>query len=139
MMRPHKQCFLIDNDEDDREIFCMALQEAAPDFECITASSGIEAIESFSRDESFIPHCIFIDMNMPMMDGIECLQELKRLQHLQQVPVFMYSTSSDPKSVQRVNDLGAADFLVKPISYSGLVDMLTLLLQPHSTCPETDQ
>jgi DNA-binding response OmpR family regulator len=130
-MQARSYCFLIDNDEDDREIFSMALREADPEVDCLTASTGVEAVQNFKGDTNLVPLCIFVDMNMPMMNGKECLKELRQLAHLESVPVYMYSTSSDPFSVSEVKHLGATGFLVKPSSFAELTAMLTRLMREH--------
>ena len=71
-----KTCLLVDDDEDDAEIFSIALNEANPDIKCLTAADGLEALEML-RDPSFIPDYIFLDLNMPLMTGKECLVEIR--------------------------------------------------------------
>jgi CheY-like chemotaxis protein len=65
-----KTCLLVDDDEDDKEIFSLALTEANPSIKCVVASDGHEAL-SLLRDGSFIPDYIFLDLNMPLMSGKE--------------------------------------------------------------------
>ena len=117
-------CFLIDDDLDDQEIFLMALQQLDKSIRCGFANDGAKAIEQLGEDKADIPHCIFIDMNMPRMNGIECLEELKKMDHLRDVPACMFSTSADPSLVARTRELGAVDFIVKPADISVLSDML---------------
>jgi CheY-like chemotaxis protein len=122
-------CFLIDNDEEDQEIFGMALQEANPSISCIFASNGTSALQKLQSDLSFIPSMIFIDMNMPLMDGRQCLSEIKKLPHLKEVPVYIYSTTADPATKNEVRLLGAVDFIEKPPSYKDLTALLQRLFQ----------
>ena len=113
-------CFLIDDDIDDQEIFYMALQELNRSIDCKFASDGVNALETLTRDELFLPHCIFIDTNMPRMNGVECLEQIKKISRLRNVPVCMYSTSADPNLVAKTKSLGAVDFIVKPADISEL-------------------
>ena len=124
-------CFLIDNDEEDQEIFDMALKDTYPAIHCIFANDGPDALQKLTTHTSFIPSLIFIDMNMPFMDGVQCLQEIKKLQHLENVPVYMYSTSADPAVVASVKKAGANDFIVKPSSLKKLTDILSEILHHH--------
>ncbi|MCW3086888.1 MAG: response regulator receiver protein [Sediminibacterium sp.] len=120
--------FLIDDDVDDQEIFSMALQEADPQVGCRFANDGIEALETL-RNETFTPDCIFMDLNMPRMNGNECLVEIRKIDRLHPVPVIMYSTSSDQKLINRSKELGASDFIVKPSGLHALTDILKEVIQ----------
>ena len=124
-------CFLIDNDEEDQEIFSMALKDADPAIHCIFANDGPDALKKLSKHASFTPSLIFIDMNMPFMDGTQCLEEIKKLQQLKNVPVYIYSTSADPAAVASVKKAGADDFIVKPASIKKLTEILSQILYHH--------
>jgi CheY-like chemotaxis protein len=75
-------CFLIDDDEDDLEIFKMALGEIDPSITLHYAFSGVEALKKLNADPCLIPHVIFIDWNMPRMNGRQCLEEIKKTERL---------------------------------------------------------
>ena len=118
------KCFLIDDDLDDQEIFFMALQQFDESIQCDFANDGAKAIEQLEADKGNVPHCIFIDMNMPRMNGIECLEQIKKADRLKDIPVCMFSTSADPTLVARTKELGALDFIVKPADISELSEMI---------------
>lgn len=111
----------------------MALKEADPTVHCVVANNGPAALEKFAAAPSFIPSVIFVDMNMPLMSGARCLEEIKRLPHLKQVPVYMYSTAADPLAVAQVKALGARDFIVKPASFKELTEILSRILHHHQS------
>jgi CheY-like chemotaxis protein len=117
-------CLLIDDDQDDQEIFSMALEDINSDIQCVMASNGIAALEKLKAKKPLIPDYIFIDMNMPRMNGMECLQEIQKLDHLRDVDVFMYSTSSDETMIEKSKALGAKDFIVKPPGLALLTEKL---------------
>ncbi len=119
-----RSCFLIDDDEDDREIFALALKKAKADFVCTMAKNGKEAI-THVHEGDFVPGYIFVDLNMPMVSGRECLAELKKVDRLANVPIIVYTTSSFHKDVEELKNLGATHYLVKPSSFSALTAMLT--------------
>src|SRR5258708_2806892 len=98
--------FLIDDDADDQEIFLMAMKRAYPFAECVFANDGIYALEKFRTDSSFLPHIIFIDINMPRMNGIQCLLEIKKLSRLRHIPAYMYSTSAERSIVEECLQIG---------------------------------
>ena len=117
-------CFLIDDDKDDQEIFTMALQDINHPIQCFFADDGVEAIMKFKNDPTFLPHCIFIDINMPRMNGMECLEVVKSSPSIRHIPVFMISTSADPKIIAKSKAMGAVAFIVKPYSISALTKVL---------------
>jgi len=119
-----KKCFFIDDDEDDRDFFCTAMTEIDASIECVFAKDGIDAIQQLTADETLLPNHIFIDMNMPLMDGKQCLETIKTIQRLHEVPIYIYSTSGTPKLVDEVLASGAEDFLIKPSNMADLISML---------------
>lgn len=114
----------VDDDQEDREFFCDALREIDPTITCLIAGSGMEAL-ALLENRSPLPDYIFLDINMPMMDGKQCLKALKSTPHLHSIPVIMYSTSTDTREIKECYKLGAEDFLIKPHSYDKLVNDLT--------------
>lgn len=114
----------VDDDQEDREFFCMAMLEIDHSAICLTANSGIEAL-AILKKQNPLPDYIFLDINMPMMNGKQCLKELKSIPDLKEIPVIMYSTSTDTNEIKECYRLGAEDFLIKPNNYQKLVNDLT--------------
>lgn len=123
MSRKGKVCLLIDDDIDDIEIFGIAIDELGKDIKCFTAIDGAEALKMLGN-ENFVPDYIFLDLNMPRMNGKQCLIEIKKIPRLAQVPVIMYSTSSSQRDVDETKKLGATFFLTKPSTISSLTEIL---------------
>lgn len=121
-------CLLIDDDPDDQEIFCMALEEIGKRIKCMFANDGVDALNKL-KENNVLPDFIFIDMNMPRMNGNECLAKIKEESHLKAIPVYMYSTSAEPEAVAETQRLGAAGFIVKPTSVSELTKTLIFCLK----------
>jgi len=121
-------CFLIDDDPDDQEIFCMALDELNPAIKRVMASNGEDGIKKLSLNPQIPPDYIFLDLNMPRMNGIECLKEIKKVKYLQKTKVIMYSTTDARDVRELTKDLGAYDFIVKPPSFLKLVEFLSDVL-----------
>lgn len=114
----------VDDDQEDREFFCDALREIDPTITCQIAGSGMEAL-TLLQTASLLPDYIFLDINMPMMDGKQCLKALKSIPEFAAIPVIMYSTSTDTREIKECYRLGAEDFLIKPHSFEKLVNDLT--------------
>jgi DNA-binding response OmpR family regulator len=102
----------------------MALYEIDSEIKCLTIDSGIEAIETFRTNPLLKPAYIFIDVNMPKMNGLDCLKEIKKLSHLSATAVIMYSTTSEEKILNTSKALGASDFIIKPPGVSLLKERL---------------
>jgi len=58
------------------------------------------------------------------MNGRQCLEEIKKTDRLKNVPIYIYSTSSDPRAIEETRQMGASDFIVKPSNISSLVNIL---------------
>src|ERR1700712_889169 len=121
-------CFLIDDDKDDQEIFMLALEDMNIQVSCFTANDGNEALLKFAQDETFLPDYIFLDLNMPRINGKQCLIEIKKIDHLKDVPVIIYSTSSAQKDKMETEMLGATAFITKPSSISEFTKILSTYL-----------
>ncbi len=113
-----KHLLLIDDDEDDREIFLSVIEVVSPATMCAIAANGREGLNVLAS-ASTLPQLIFLDLNMPLMDGRQFLIEVKKNSSWKDIPVVILSTSSDRDSITRTKELGAADFITKPDKYSG--------------------
>jgi CheY-like chemotaxis protein len=123
-----KDCMLIDDDQDDQEIFLMALEKVHAQINCSIAKDGVEGLKTLS-DFSYTPGYIFVDINMPKMNGIECLRQIRKLDHLRNSRVIMYSTSADERIISQCKELGADEFLTKPPALAVLVESLSNILR----------
>jgi CheY-like chemotaxis protein len=119
-------CFLIDDDIDDLEIFELALKSVNPSVVFVTATDGVEAVKKLAEEESFNPDFIFLDLNMPRMDGKQCLQEIRKIRRLQHIPIVIYSTSSEEKDKRETKALGADFYLEKQASITSLKNKLAV-------------
>lgn len=106
-------CFLIDDDADDRESFEIALNEIDPKIEYITAASGQEGLRMLD-DSEIIPTYIFLDLNMPKMDGWEVLREIKKRPRLKHIPVIILSTAEWLQDRLALQKLEIARYITKP-------------------------
>lgn len=123
------KCFLIDDDIDDQELFLMALEKVNHDIECKIANDGIHALEILKKNQSYVPDYIFLDVNMPKMNGLQTLAEIKKISSLDSTDVIMFSTSSERNIMETSKALGATKFQVKPTGLTALIQTLSNILQ----------
>jgi CheY-like chemotaxis protein len=119
-----KSVLFIDDDEDDKLVFGHALTAIDANIQYLTASDGIEALKILNEELVILPDLIFMDLNMPKMDGFTCLDEIKKSSDLKEIPVLILSTSTNPRDIERAKNLGAKTFITKPSTYTALVDTL---------------
>lgn len=124
-MEERLQCLLVDDDLDDQEVFLMTLGEINKNIKCFTAKDGMEALSLLEEENGWIPDYIFLDVNMPKMNGIDCLKGIKDFHHLKTAKIFMYSTTSENQVMEKSKQLGALDFIIKPASPSDLKEILS--------------
>lgn len=125
-----KSILLVDDDSDDQLLFREALAEVNDNVYCYTSRNGIEALEVLNS--GIAPDIIIMDVNMPMMNGMECLRELKRFGHLKNIPVIMYSTSCSASCQKECFDNGAAGYMEKPSDFLVLCSQIkSILISGH--------
>lgn len=122
-----KILFLVDDDQDDREIFQEAIHSCNPDIDLIFASDGVEALQLL-RSNKVKPDAIFLDYNMPRLNGLECLKKLKKNEDTRSIPTVMYTTSGDREQEKVILLLGADYYMRKTTSFTQLCDELTRVL-----------
>jgi CheY-like chemotaxis protein len=121
-----KKFLLADDDQDDTELFHEALKDIDGTIELSAANNGKEALRKLSQLVA-IPEIIFLDINMPEMDGWDCLMNIKRSERLKSIPVLMFSTSSTSINGKKAVQSGAIGYLEKPTSYLKLKEFLEQL------------
>jgi CheY-like chemotaxis protein len=115
---------LADDDEDDREIFRMALQELKIPADVVFAENGEQLIEHL---KTFTPGVIFLDLNMPMINGFECLAHIRNTPPVKSVPVIILSTSSSIIDINKCFEMGSTYYIIKPFSYLQLAKIMEQL------------
>lgn len=123
----HKKVILIDDDFDDQLLFEDAVNEVTTQVECLTARNGMEAIELLNNTTP-TPSLIFLDLNMPLMDGFEFLEYIKSVDQFKEIPVIIISTSNSPYDQKRSEALGAKIFFTKTSDFHDLKERLSQFL-----------
>ena len=109
---PHKKILITDDVVDNIMLLTFELEDDG--FEVLPAHSGAECLEIASESE---PDLILLDIRMPEMDGIETLKKLKSNQKTKETPVIMVSANNNDENIIKAIDIGAHDFVSKPIQY----------------------
>lgn len=118
-----------EDDEDDRMFFEEAMQEIYPDIEMKLFPNGKLLIDYFTDlSARALPKLIFLDLNMPVMNGTECLAELNKAGLTARIPVVIYTTSSTEEERLKLLDMGATSFLTKETSVERMHSQLRNLI-----------
>ena len=119
-MRTVNSVLIVDDDEDDREMFCEAIEKISSETKCFHALSGLEALEILETKADSLPDYIFLDLNMPRLSGKQCLERLKQMEMISHIPIFIYSTSNLPNDKHDALRLGASGYILKPTNFDSL-------------------
>lgn len=123
-----KRLMIADDDPDDRDFFREAVSAISPSAECITAANGEEALQKLREPRNALPDIIFFDINMPRVDGMECLRCVKQDSRLKEIDVVLMSTAPSEDYQAEANRLGALGYIVKPHSIQELIQVLSVYI-----------
>jgi CheY-like chemotaxis protein len=133
-MSPEK-ILLIDDDHDDQLFFLDAIRDIDATITCEVANDGIEGIEKLKSET--LPDLIFLDLNMPYMNGFDFLLLIRKEQRYDHIPVIIFTTSSHQRDIDTSRELGAKAFLTKPNNFNELAKKLAFLVKNEfSSLPE---
>ncbi len=127
-MVQRKRVLVIDDDSDDRLFLREAINDLFPNMECISLNNGKEALKYIDENPP-PPSYIFLDLNMPYLNGFEFLKEFKKERGFNETSVYIYSTSSNPKDKEKAKTLGADDYIVKFSDLNSLKVRLKKVIQ----------
>ncbi|MDZ4823991.1 MAG: response regulator [Flavobacteriales bacterium] len=115
---------LADDDEGDRTIFKDALEELKIKTKVHTVNDGVELMEYLALEDTPLPYMLFLDLNMPLKGGMQCLKEIKKIPRLREVAIAIYSTSSSEENITETFHSGANVYIKKPDDFKVLKDVL---------------
>lgn len=125
---------MADDDPDDRLLLEDALEEVHLSNNFAFVEDGVELMDYLRRKGDFtnlqgtpLPGLILLDLNMPRKDGRQALKEIKSDSALRRIPVVILTTSKAEEDILRTYDLGANSFIVKPVTFDKLVDIVRQL------------
>lgn len=115
---------LADDDESDRLLFTEAFSELKFNTIVSTVNDGFQLMERLHNKDSRLPDILFLDLNMPRKNGIECLKEIKSDEKLKDIFIAIYSTSDNEKDMDETFFNGANVYITKPNSFNTLKQVL---------------
>lgn len=120
---------IVDDDEDNRDLFCEAVRQLDSSIECTRAKDGEEALEILKSGKVYKPDFIFLDLNMPRVNGGQFLIEFNKSKEFRHIPVIIYTTSKRKEDQEDTKKLGAVHFITKPNKLSDLYKAISFVLE----------
>jgi CheY-like chemotaxis protein len=125
MQTDYIHIILADDDEDDRLFFTDAFSEIKINTKVDTYNDGIELMSYLNSDGARLPQILFLDLNMPKKNGIECLLEIKSNPKFNDIAVAIYSTSCSEEHIEETFVNGANIYIKKPNDFELLKKALS--------------
>lgn len=121
-----KHIVLAEDDADDQNIFQLAMEEINPGIKVTFVSDGNELLQLL---ESYHPDLIFLDLDMPYKNGLQCLMEIRGNTQTENMPVVVFSSTTRPANIQTAYHMGAHLFFIKPPVYSEYLSSIRNILK----------
>lgn len=118
---------IAEDDADDRYLLKMAFAEKGLTDNIHFAENGKDVIEYLAKNKLHLqqlPKLILLDLNMPQKDGRQVLREIKENSEYKKIPVVVFSTSKNEVVIEKCYELGANSYIIKPISFDGLLQVV---------------
>lgn len=128
---------LAEDDEDDRLFFRDAIESVKMKTIITMVNDGEQLMDYLLQPGATLPHVIFLDLNMPKKNGIECLEEIRNHPLLKDLSIAIYSTSASEKDIEETFIKGANIYIKKPSDFAVLKkvisDVLSINWQYHTS------
>lgn len=120
---------IVDDDEDDRQLFIESAKEVDENIICFTANDGQEALQILKNEKNKLPDYIFLDLRMPRFSGRKTIEEIKSDADLKHIPVIIYTTSRELEDSEELKQMGAAHFVSKPVNPEEIFYLISAVIQ----------
>jgi len=130
-----KNIWLADDDLDDCEVFEDVIKQIIPTASVTIIPNGNELMRLLTPANS--PDMLFLDINMPLKDGLSCLVEIRAQKHFSKLPIVIFSSANQSKIVDQSYDYGANLYYSKPASFSQLIAGMSELFRMNWNDPFT--
>lgn len=119
-MSNYFQILFVDDDKDDRLIMLEYFQQAQLDDKIYFLENGQKTMSYLESivDDKYLPNLVVLDLNMPILSGVETLQRMKRSDRFKNIPVIIFSTLENESEKRKCLNFGAIDYIVKPMTYA---------------------
>jgi len=124
-----KIVYLVDDDEDDRFIIKEAIKSVDAGVIVIEAINGADLLKNLTSNDHPKPGLIVMDMNMPVMNGLETLEAIRANPQTAHFPTIMVSTASDPFLQSNAAKSGVSHFYAKPSSFKEYINLVNKLMK----------
>jgi CheY-like chemotaxis protein len=124
---------LAEDDIDDQNIFQIALEEIDSAIRTQFVSNGKELLTLLQTAQ---PDLLFLDLDMPYKNGLECLVEMKNDLQLEKIPVVVFSSTTKPSNIQTAYEMGAHLFFIKPPIYSDYLSSIKAIFKLDWSDPD---
>jgi CheY-like chemotaxis protein len=128
-LEPNRYIVLVDDDPDEHLLFEDALRELPHPPSLRYARDGQQLMHMLSDETSPLPAIVFLDLNMPRMNGFECLQLIRKSQRFTTLPIVIFSTASQSQAVDAVFEQGANYYVRKPNTFAMLKEAIARVLE----------
>ena len=129
-----KHCIIVaDDDTDDQFMLKEAFSSLNFDREICTVENGEELLDYLNKMGKYnnailpVPKLILLDLNIPKIDGRQCLRMIKESKEFCKIPIIIFSTSNNPEDISQSYELGANSYIIKPYSYNELVEIVDVI------------
>jgi CheY-like chemotaxis protein len=134
MVKVRKTLLMIEDDPNDVALFCRALRKSNLDTEVEAVEDGEAAIRwmkekaaSSARGKPDWPWIILLDLKMPRVSGLEVLEWIRLQPDWRRIPVIAFTSSRESEDIRRAYELGVNSYLVKPVAFDQLREMIRML------------
>ena len=121
--------YLADDDEEDSMLFKEALQEVDITTHVEVFNNGVTLMDKLLTRGTSLPDAIYLDLNMPLMNGEECLDDIRNEPQFSKTPIIIYSTYIENSLADKLKNKGANWFIIKPNSFTELKSLLQKSLE----------
>lgn len=129
-----KHCVIVaDDDTDDQFMLKEAFSSLNFDKEICSVENGEDLLDFLNKKGKYarvslpIPKLILLDLNMPKIDGRQCLRMIRENKEFCKIPIVIFSTSNNPEDISQSYELGANSYIIKPYSYNELVEIIDVI------------
>lgn len=123
-MKGSRSILLVEDDKVDAMTVQRAMNELKVTNQLDHVVNGVEGLDYLKKNRKKVPCIILLDLNMPKMNGLEFLSELKKDAEFKKIPVVVLTTSNSEPDVHKSFSIGVAGYMVKPVSYKQFIEVM---------------